>query len=182
LSLEKDNKNIYDSEINEKELINKKKAYPLLANALDYIIQYSQIWERQRKINDMQDILKYSTASIEKINSCFHSRANSKNIEDYSDNTDTEKEIDVKILYNYKTLQNEAKKVLKGVDLFDFNIFDLNNVIAKKTLPFVSIQIFNNLNYFGQIVNENTFLEYIKIINDGYDRKMAYHNVRNIHL
>ena len=150
-----------------------------MRNVLDYISTYSQIWDRQRKINDMQDILKYSTQSIEQINSCIHSY-NSKSFDDVSfdlDSDSLQNGSDLNIKYSIKNLPKDVHEILKQIDDVDFNIFDLNQRIGKKTLPIISISIFKALGYFGTIINESSFFEYIKEINNGYDRKMAYHNV-----
>jgi hypothetical protein len=66
--------------------------------------------------------------------------------------------------------------ILKSVETFEFNVFDINALIGNKTLYFVINQIFRRYGYFKEIVNETKFLNFIKTIINGYDRNIPYHN------
>jgi len=174
------NKDIYELEINE-DIIDKNNEY--LNNAFDYIISYSQIWDRLRKINDMQKILKRNSRTILKrnsrtmdgINLRILSKEGTINNADLSNLKDNEKDLISK--FNIKLLPKEAQSLLKGVDDFDFSIFEVNKLLEKRTLPLIATTIFKNLEYLGTIINENTFYEFINAITDGYNRKITYHNV-----
>jgi hypothetical protein len=65
---------------------------------------------------------------------------------------------------------------LEYVNSYEYNLFDLDSVIEKKTLHFLSYEIFNNNNYFDELLDENKFKNFINEISVGYDRKVKYHN------
>jgi hypothetical protein len=72
-----------------------------------------------------------------------------------------------------------AKKVtelLSKIDSYDFNIFELDSLIGKKSLRFLLYEIFNRYNFFGEIVNEKKYKSFIDKIAEGYSRQIVYHN------
>jgi hypothetical protein len=55
-------------------------------------------------------------------------------------------------------------------------VFDIDSLIEKKTLYFVSNQIMMKYGFFKEVVNESKFLQFIREISDGYTRNIPYHN------
>jgi cAMP-specific phosphodiesterase 4 len=65
---------------------------------------------------------------------------------------------------------------LGKVDSFDFNIFEMDEVVGRKALKYVSFEIFNKYNFFEEILDENKYKNFIAKITEGYDRNIVYHN------
>lgn len=67
-------------------------------------------------------------------------------------------------------------EALTNIHNFDFNIFEVNDLLEKRTLFHMAFEIFSRLNYFDSLMKEDTFKSFISAITDGYNRKVAYHN------
>lgn len=66
---------------------------------------------------------------------------------------------------------------LSTIENYDYNIFELNDLVDRQTLSFISLEIFSKLNYFEEkLVNEDKFRSFIKEVIKGYDRNVTYHN------
>ncbi len=65
---------------------------------------------------------------------------------------------------------------LSKVDSYDFNVFELDSFINKKTLHFVSNQILAKYAFFKEVTTDEKFSNFITDIIDGYDRNVPYHN------
>jgi hypothetical protein len=66
---------------------------------------------------------------------------------------------------------------LSTIDNFDYNIFELNDLVERQTLSFISLEIFSKQNYFDEkIINEDKFRSFVKEVTKGYDRNLTYHN------
>ncbi len=114
-------KDLNDFEIND-DFKNKKKDYVGMNNPFDYISQYSKIWKRQRKIDDMKKILKTTSHSLEKI-TCFETKSSKKiNLSSDSHNPDNSENN-----YDINTFNKDTQNLIKGISNFKFNIFELNS-------------------------------------------------------
>jgi hypothetical protein len=67
-------------------------------------------------------------------------------------------------------------EMLLKVGEFEFNLFDVNELLGKKTLYYMSYEIFSRLNFFESFIKEAIFKGFIRGITDGYSRDVAYHN------
>jgi hypothetical protein len=66
---------------------------------------------------------------------------------------------------------------LAQIDNYDYNIFDLNELVERQTLSFIALEIFSKQNYFeDKVINEDKFRSFIKEVTKGYDRNVTYHN------
>jgi hypothetical protein len=74
------------------------------------------------------------------------------------------------------TIMSAVKGNLDSINSFEYNIFELDALIERKTLHFMAYEIFNNNNYFDELIDEIKFKNFIKEITAGYDRKVRYHN------
>ncbi len=74
------------------------------------------------------------------------------------------------------TILGAVNNNLDNINSFDYDIFELDSLIEKKSLHFMSYEIFNNNNYFDELIDEIKFKNFIKEITSGYDRKVTYHN------
>jgi hypothetical protein len=67
-------------------------------------------------------------------------------------------------------------EILKIIDKFDFNIFELNELVEKKSLHFILYEIFDRYDYFTDMIDEVKYKNFIYKIIDGYSRNVSYHN------
>jgi len=67
-------------------------------------------------------------------------------------------------------------KILDKIQSFDFNVFELNDLVEKRTLEFISNEIFERGNFFEEMIDEKKFKNFIREISNGYDRAVVYHN------
>jgi len=77
-----------------------------------------------------------------------------------------------------KILSDEAKEILDIIDNSNFDIFSLDNLLKQKTLLFMTMEVFNEKNYFETgLLSAETFTNFIdEVTINGYSRKVAYHN------
>ena len=73
-------------------------------------------------------------------------------------------------------VENEANNILCKVEDFDFNIFELNDLVGKHTMIYVAHEIFNSLYFYEDVINEKVFRNFVMKISDGYNRDVKYHN------
>jgi hypothetical protein len=65
---------------------------------------------------------------------------------------------------------------LTRITSFDFDIFEVDSIVGKKTLRFISHEIFNKYNFYEEIIDERKYKNFIGQIADGYNRNILYHN------
>jgi hypothetical protein len=65
---------------------------------------------------------------------------------------------------------------LSKIESFEFNVFEIDKLIEKKTLYFALNQIMFKYGFFKDVIDEEKFLNFITEIITGYDRKVPYHN------
>ncbi len=75
--------------------------------------------------------------------------------------------------------QNSAKiqGILDNLSDPNFDIFKLDEISGKKTLLYLSEEVFKRYDFF-EYIDEKVFTNFITAISEGYDRKIAYHNVK----
>ena len=70
-----------------------------------------------------------------------------------------------------------VKENLANIENFDYNIFDLDDILDRQTLTFLSLEILGKLNFFeDRLLREDNFRNFMKEITNGYDRNVTYHN------
>lgn len=74
-----------------------------------------------------------------------------------------------------ETLRLLAMQLTK-IESYEFNVFDIDSLIEKKTLYFALNQIFIKYGFFKDTVSEDKFLNFITEIIEGYNRDVSYHN------
>lgn len=67
---------------------------------------------------------------------------------------------------------NESLNKIEG---FDFDIFELDDLINRKSLYYVSHEIFSMLNFYDDLIPESIFKSFIEEITEGYSRNIPYH-------
>lgn len=70
----------------------------------------------------------------------------------------------------------EVSEAMFLIENFDFNVFDVEKLVGKKTLHFCSNEIFELLNFFEDLIDEAVFKRFINEIEKGYYRESPYHN------
>lgn len=70
----------------------------------------------------------------------------------------------------------QLAKLLSKVESYEFNIFELDNLIGKRSLYFVMNQILSKYGFFKDMIEEAKFLNFADELIKGYDRNIAYHN------
>jgi hypothetical protein len=59
---------------------------------------------------------------------------------------------------------------------YDFDIFEIDGIVGKKTLRYVSFEVLNKFSFFEEILDETKYKNFIDKIADGYNRNVVYHN------
>ncbi len=99
-------------------------------------------------------------------------------------NSDELPEVEMKSSYPRKSsgMNISTETILKiasalnKINSHEFNVFEMNEVLEKKTILYMSFDVFSKLNYFDTIIKENKFKNFISSLINGYDRKIPYHN------
>jgi hypothetical protein len=66
--------------------------------------------------------------------------------------------------------------ILNKINTFDFDIFELDALVERKTLFLMANEIFNRYSFLD-FIDEDKFKDFMSHIIQGYDRKVTYHNV-----
>ena len=77
--------------------------------------------------------------------------------------------IDIKTMH-------QLNGVLNKFEDFDFNIFELNDLVDKSSLFYLSREIFDSLYLFDDLICEDIFKKFILKVSEGYSRSVKYHN------
>lgn len=64
---------------------------------------------------------------------------------------------------------------MNKIDTTEFNIFELNEIVERKTLVVMTEEIFNRYQFLDD-VNEEKLREFVSQISIGYNRDVQYHN------
>ena len=62
------------------------------------------------------------------------------------------------------------------IETYDFDIFELDNLLDKNTLISMANEIFTRRNFFDVLIPEEKFGKFLKEITNGYSRSVKYHN------
>jgi len=75
-----------------------------------------------------------------------------------------------------KNILAEVKEQLAKIDTFEFNIFEIDALIQKKSMFHVANYILNKYNFIEDLLNQQNYVSFINEIISGYNRKVPYHN------
>lgn len=74
-------------------------------------------------------------------------------------------------------LANELIQCLNKIEDFDFNVFELNDIVKSNSMLYVANEIFSSLYFYEDVIEEKKFRKFVTKITEGYDRVEAvYHN------
>ena len=167
----------YNQDVNSDDLRTNIRKFddPNVKEAMEVLAQYSEAHFKQR-LND--DAAKYNLTN----------QTNIKKPVKYAGFIDKFKRSVSNIITN---LENKLTNIMKDlsqeqikqlatnlskVDSFDFNVFELDSLIQKTTLHFVSNQILGKYGFFKEVTTDEKFSNFITEIIEGYNRNVPYHN------
>ena len=132
----------------------------------DFIIKYSNIEDSNRKETDFIK-MRIQSAKYTKNSSSISKTPNSKRRRSTNLNTLVSPSI-VASMYDQ----------MSKIDKCDFNIFELDKILGKKTVIYIATEILNNFPFVdNDIIPSNTLKNFIVQIVEHYDREKAiYHN------
>ena len=132
----------------------------------DFIIKYSNIEDSNRKETDFIK-MRIQSAKYTKNSSSISKTPNSKRRRSTNLNTLVSPSI-VASMYDQ----------MSKIDKCDFNIFELDKILGKKTVIYIATEILNNFPFVdNDIIPSNTLKNFIAQIVEHYDREKAiYHN------
>jgi hypothetical protein len=135
-------------------------------NGLDYIAKYSRIEANQRREHDLLAVSSRKTVpSVKSVNVSMESDMHSNHRRSTRMSTFLSPSLLGKI---FSHLENVAK--------LEFNIFDLDELVERKTTFYLSYEIFSRKDYFDSLIDEDKFKNFINEIIKGYNRSIPYHN------
>lgn len=74
-------------------------------------------------------------------------------------------------------IANELITCLNKIEDFDFNVFELNDIVGTNSMLYVCNEIFSSLYFYEDVIEEKRFRKFVSKITEGYDRKnVVYHN------
>ena len=73
-------------------------------------------------------------------------------------------------------LANELNSILSKLEDFEFNIFELDKLAGVNTMLYVANEIFSNLYFYEDMIDEMVFKRFVVAIASGYSRNVLYHN------
>lgn len=142
-----------------------------------YFMKYSQMEGIKLKENDIQVINNFRrgvTVSNIRTKSSFYQPT--KEFKFNNINAKERKSIQLSSFISPSLLAKLTNK-LYHVDSYDFNIFEIDELVQKETTFYISYEIFTRLDYFNEeIIDEEKFKRFTHEIIKGYDRNIAYHN------
>ncbi len=74
------------------------------------------------------------------------------------------------------TNMEKLSNVLKNVDDYHFNIFELEKIVQKQTIHFLLHEVFERYIELYELVNEKYFKNFLQYISGNYYRTNPYHN------
>ena len=135
-----------------------------------YLLKYSDLEHAAQKARDYKKIRKeskiYKSSFFNKVNG--ESKSNKKIIEHNLKLTEIISPSIISML----------KDQMKKLDTPEFNIFELNEILDKKTSIYIAIEILRNFDVIeNEVIPHNIFINFLEIIVSKYDRINAiYHN------
>ena len=159
--------NLYDLDTNiiQKHWKSKQK------DDIAYLIKYSEIEGNTQKENDYKKIRKVSRINRSGYSKRTVKNDDNNNLKNLRRNTKLNELISPSIIL---TLNEQMKKI----NTPEFNIFELNEVLEKKTSIYIATEILSPFEILeNDIIPKSIFKNFIEKIISGYNRKNAiYHN------
>jgi Ca2+-binding EF-hand superfamily protein len=139
-------------------------------NAFDYIVKYSHMEDTKRREKDIR-LINYRN-SIKPMfllnNETLVKETTNETIRDTSTRRSS---------FISPSILGKLNTQLMNISKFEFNIFELNEIVEKKSTYYIAYEIFSKMDFLDNgMVKENNFKNFVNSILLGYDRNNAYHN------
>ncbi len=136
---------------------------------LDYLVKYSMMEDAKRVEDDIKTIRNRDS----RVNFTIPNSPRSPR----SSNMDQMRETLKISSFLSPSIFAKLNTHLGKIGTFDFNIFELNELVDKKATFYVAYDIFSRCDLFNKaMVDENNFKSFVYKILEGYERDMPYHN------
>ena len=134
-----------------------------------YLLQYSDLEHAAQKARDYKKIRKESKSKTINLNKVNGEQKSNKKIKEYHFKLN-------EIIS--PSIVSMLKDQMKKLDTPEFNIFELNEILDKKTSIYIAIEILRNFDVIeNEIIPHDILLNFLDIIVSKYDRINAiYHN------
>lgn len=158
--------------------------YEFSSDVPEFLNQYSNMVIKKQREDDMSKVKSDFNKSSTKVYKSIESSVSNHN--DFNANT---KENEVE--HRRKSYLSEASnlnltdpsaylkvnQLLNKIEDFDFNVFDLESLANKKTLLYISKEVFDLQFFFDDLIDEVKFISFLNEITKGYSRSTSpYHN------
>jgi|LauGreDrversion4_2_1035121.scaffolds.fasta_scaffold438451_1 hypothetical protein len=134
-------------------------------NEAAWVATSSKVQQVRETVNDLMLSRVCSSKRTNKVFSPVDSRRSSLAVRRMSSLSDLSQE-----------LISSVNETLEKVDSFEFNIFELDNMVGSSTLHYLAHEVFDRFDFFDELVDENKYRSFIREIISGYDRDVVYHN------
>lgn len=172
------NEDIYEPSMDS--LLDKSKDLKL-DHAIDWLTQTTKAVEMKGREKDI--VASNKTNTVKKLKTTSFFRKNSSALGAFGDELLKNSGIEVIEQRKGSNLSDISQSIVFSVQNildtagnFDFNIFELNDLIDRKTLHFLAYELFNRYNFFEEVIDERKYKNFLKDIINGYDRNVVYHN------
>lgn len=146
-------------------------------DALEYIIQYSQLEEAKRRENDMLVINNQKTSTMSIRSSIMFFNVTEKEFHPTTKEPTFKRRNTRLSTFVSPSILAKVSTHLANISTFDFNIFHLNDLVERKTTFYIAYEIFTLKQFIDVgMVEEDNYKNFLTEIIDGYDRKNPYHN------
>lgn len=166
------------------EVISEEEGSEDITDTLNLVKSYSHNYFQEIKYNNLLKI-KDSTSKFTKSGHFMKDKDSTleKIEEEQHEFEEGNKKVDENKKVNFEMVKkfNDAVKIkekLNKIFCFDFNIFDLEEVLNDKLLPVVASHVLKSKNFFeNNYIDEQKFYSFAEDIAAGYNRKnVVYHN------
>jgi len=136
-----------------------------------YLRYFSKYFENDQKKNDLSKVNELSNSRLNtsprvRKSSLFQNlNPRKSSIQAYN----TDNKIDMGSM-------EKLGNILKSVDSFEFNVFELDKIVGRKTIFYTVNEVFERYSDLINLVDEKKFKNFLNYISDNYYRNNPYHN------
>ena len=138
-------------------------------NGMDHIKNYSHIGEARRRESDILTIKDNNKSSNISLKSVVRPEPDHSNAPNRRRSTRMS-------TFVSPSLFGKILSHLENVAKIEFDIFDLNELVDRKTTFYIAYEIFSREQYFENMIDEDKFKNFVNEIIIGYNRNIPYHN------
>lgn len=141
-----------------------------------YLQYYSKYFENDQKKSDLDKVNELSNKRFDTITGSSNSLITTKA---------RKSSLFTNINRNRSSLVNKSlgladmeklNNILKNSSEFEFNVFELDKIVGKKTLIYTVTEVFEKYSELEVLVDEKHLKKFLTFISDNYYRTNPYHN------